>query len=131
MEAGLIEILLDAAAVTAITGSRVYPLSRPQGSALPAITVQRISGGPLYADDGEVDLINGRVQIDCYASTYGAAKGLGEAVKSTLSALADVTAAGVDFLYVLVEDERDLRETGTNQVEYPFRCSIDFDVWTN
>lgn len=131
MEAGIIELLLAGPAVSALVGTRVYPLSRPQGAPYPVITVQRITGAPLYADDGEAGLINGRVQIDCYGETYPDAKTLAAAVKTTLSAVADVTAGGVDFLYVLVEDERDIRETGSNQQDYPFRVSVDFDVWTN
>lgn len=131
MEAGMIALLLAAPAVTAIVDNRIYPLSRPQGAALPSITLQRISGAPLYADDGEVGLINGRVQIDCYGETYTSAKTLAAAVKSTLSAVIDTIAGGVDFKYILVEDERDIRETGAAQVDYPFRVAIDFDVWTN
>lgn len=130
MEAGIIALLLAGPAVSAIVSTRVFPLSRPQGSALPSITVQRISGAPLYADEGEVGLNNGRVQVDCYGISYADAKDLSAAVKSTLSAVKDVSAAGVDFVYILVEDERDIRETGSEQQDYPFRIALDFDVWT-
>jgi hypothetical protein len=30
----------------------------------------------------------------------------------------------------MLDDERDLRETGSNAAEYSFRTSLDFSVWT-
>jgi hypothetical protein len=74
MEEAIIAKLLADSGVAGLTGARVFPGSRPQGSALPAAVLNRISGGPLYADDGEVGLVQARIQIDCWAATYSAAK---------------------------------------------------------
>ena len=109
-------------------GTRVYPGARPQGSALPALVFNRIDGAPLYADDGEVGLAQARVQIDCWAATYTAAKQLARAVKASLSGFVG-EAGGVDFPSILIDAERDLREGGSNAAEYLFRTSIDFIVW--
>src|SRR4030067_822710 len=79
VETATIAYLLGDSAIGALINTRVYPLARPQGSALPAITLTRISGGPLYADDGEVGLLDARLQIDSYAVTYTAGKELGGA----------------------------------------------------
>ncbi len=129
MEAAFIGILTAAAGVSAIVGTRVYPQSRPQGSLYPSLTCTRISGGPLYDDDGEVGLENARIQVDCWAEDYGAAKDLARAVRGVLSAFEGV-AGSVDFRYIMLDDERDLRESGGNVAEYPFRTVLDFNVWT-
>ena len=75
-------LLLDDDAVsTAVGGSRIYPMIRPQGSTLPAITYQRVSrsrvdpfnrSDPLDADER---VQNARLQIDCWAATYGDGEG--------------------------------------------------------
>ena len=128
MEEAFIAHLLAASGVTAIASTRVYPFSRLQGSAFPAVTVQRISGAPLYADDGEVGLENVRMQVDCWATTYASAKTLGRAVTAAFSAF-DGTVSGVEFQFVTLENEHDERETGANAAEYVYRTSLDFEVW--
>lgn len=129
MEAAIIAVLLADSGVAALVGTRVQPVSRPQSDTFPAVTVTRISGGPEYADDGEVGLEDGRIQIDCHGLTYTDAKGLAVAVRNCLSALIDTTSAGVFIIYVTLDNERDFRESGSNAAEYSFRTAIDFMVW--
>lgn len=128
MEEALIAYLLAASGIAALVSTRVFPHSLLQGSALPAVTVQRISGAPLYADDGEVGLDNPRMQVDCWATTYAGAKTLARAVKSRLSAFYGTT-GGVDFHYILLDNERDDREAGANNAAYIYRVSLDIIVW--
>jgi hypothetical protein len=128
MEAAFIALILSDPAVAAIAGSRVFPMSRPQGSVLPAITSTRISGGPLYADEGEVGLEYARIQVDCWASTYGAAKLLAQAVTGRLSGF-EGTIAGKVFQDISLDLEQDLREGGGDAAQYPFRTALDFIVW--
>jgi hypothetical protein len=125
MEAALIAYLLADTPVTSVVGTRIYPVDRPQGSAFPALTVTRISGGPLYAEDGEVSLDNGRVQVDCWALTYTTAKDLAALVLNRLSAAHSVSG----FRLITLSDERDIREGGSDAAEYPFHVSQDYDVW--
>ncbi len=128
MEEALIAKLLATSGISSIVSTRVYPGSLPQGGPRPAITVNRISGAPLYADDGEVGLEDARVQVDCWADTYTGAKLLARAVRDCLSAFAG-SVSGVNFRNIMVDAERDLREGGGNSAEYPFRVSLDFIVW--
>ena len=127
MEEALIARLRADAGVAAIADMRVFPGARPQNSALPAIVVNRISGGPLYADDGEVGLEQGRIQVDCWAETYTGAKLLARAVTASLSAF-DGTVGATTFEFIELENERDLREGGSNSADYPFRTALDFVV---
>ena len=126
---GIIARLLETPAVTALVGSRISPGRRPQAGPLPDIVLHIISGAPVYTDQGEAGLQENRIQIDCWALTYIAAKQVGEAVKSALSAYVG-TAGGVTFQFVLLSAERDFNEPGSNVAEYFFRTSLDFIVWS-
>lgn len=130
LEGALIQYLLAGAGVTAIVGDRVTPISRTQGDPLPAVTVTRVSGAPLYADDGEVGLTNARVQVDSWAETATAARDLSDAVRTRLSAVQDVLQSGVTFIYIMLDNEQDFREGGSQEPDYLFRVSQDFIVWT-
>jgi hypothetical protein len=129
MEEALIARLLADAGVASLAGTRVFPGSRPQGSALPAIVLARVSGAPLYADDGEIGLGQDRIQIDCWAATYGEAKTLARAVTACLSGFEGPVGDTV-FQFIELDTERDLREGGVDAAEYPFRTALDFLVWT-
>lgn len=129
MEGALIDLIKDDVAVAGIVAGRVYPVRRPQGSAFPAIVVTRISGQPLYSDEGEVGLQNARVQVDSMAMTYTAAKDLAQMVRTRLSGFSGVN-AGIDFSFIMLDEERDLSESGANVAEYPVRIAMDFIVWT-
>jgi hypothetical protein len=131
VEVAIIDYLLAGSAVAAIIGTRIFPLTRPQGSALPALTVTRISGAPVYASDGEAGLLDARLQIDSYAETYTAAKDLAAAVTNRLSAVQDVVQSGVTLIYVMLDSEQDLREGGSGEFEYLFRVRQDFIVWSD
>lgn len=128
MEAAFIALLLADAPIAALAGDRVYPGRRPQGSTFPSIVCTRISGQPLYVDEGRAGLLDARMQVDCWAQTYTEAKTLARAVDTLLSAFSGVF-AGVNFSYIMLDLENDLNESGANQSEYLFRVSMDFIVW--
>lgn len=128
MMEGLIARLLETPAVTALVGNRISPGRRPQAGPLPDIVLNTISGAPVYSDQGEHGLASARVQVDCWGSTYGQAKTVARAVKSSLSAFVG-TVGGVTFQYILLDVERDFNEGGGNAAEYLFRTNLDILVW--
>lgn len=98
-------------------GARIYPMLRPQGAALPAVTYQlidrpRIDTASLRGNNAKV---RSRVQVDCWAESYAVAKSLAAAVKNAV--LAALTALSID--------ERDLYEDDTGI----YRVSSDFSIW--
>lgn len=130
MEKDLIAYMLTLTGITTLCSSRIYPISRPQGDSLPALVVQRISGSPEYADDGEVGLEFGRIQVRAWGETYGAAKDLIAAVIDNLSAVADVTQGSTTFRQIHVDVIRDDPRTGGNNTsEYLFSSSVDLTIW--
>ena len=128
MENAIVLRLLGDSGVAALVSVRIYPVSRDQGSALPAVTVARISGRPVYVDTGDAGLSEARIQIDCWGADYPSAKNTAAAVKASLSGFFG-TLDGVTFQNLLIDAERDSRESGGNQSEYLFRTSVDFIVW--
>lgn len=112
---------LIAAAGLGLPATRISWGAHPQGEALPAIVLNVIDdaqGLTLQAPDG---LHRGRVQVDCYAATYAAAKTLSRAVSAALHGYS----AG-NFRLVAHTATRDSREGGSNEAERPFRVSLDF-----
>ena len=62
-------LLLDDPSSAAVGGTRIYPLIRPQGTPLPAITYQRVSRTRIDPLNGMERVQNARLQLDCWAPT--------------------------------------------------------------
>lgn len=115
--------LLAEAGVTDFVGSRVNFGEHPQGAALPGLVLQTVSGIDGYNISAPDGVNQARVQVDCYAVSYGAAKLLSRAV---LAALSGWSGGGVQGVFHA--GSRDGREGGTNEAARPFRVSLDFNV---
>lgn len=121
MEMALRARLRDDAALTGLIAGRVYWMERPQGSALPSITLQ------LIADDRMTNMVAfdqfqpGYVQVDAWATSYGQGKAIKEAVIAALAP--PEVKSGIRFTRAFVTG-RDLVEQGSNGAIY--RQSLDF-----
>lgn len=103
------------AAVSAIVGTRVYPLVIPQGGDLPAVTYQRIYGAPINDLAGAGELVRARVQVDCWATTYASVRALADAAYGSLCAIG----------FLPINDMDDFDD------EVPvYRVVLEFTVWT-
>lgn len=114
MEAALIAQLLATTGITSLVGQRITWGRRDQGGALPAIVLHRIDGSPDYHLQGASGLVSSRVQVDCWASSYGSAKSVARAVDAAMSGVRFVRGA-IRFDAVLIIDESDdtFDESGT------------------
>ncbi len=120
--------LLADVAVSGLVGTRIYPMRRQQNSALPALVLTRISGERQYDDEGAIGMVNARLQVDCWSEDYTGAKTLARAVRDSLGGYSG-TNEGAGIHFVTLDGERDLDEGGSNQAEYLYRVSLDFQVW--
>lgn len=129
MEEALVALLLAAAGVSAKVGTRIFWASRPQGTALPAITLTKVSGVPDYTNDGRSNLATARVQVDCEAETYLAGKTLARAVRDALD-IVPTTISGCTLQGAFIDGERDLYEfdAETQEAGHPFGVSLDVIV---
>jgi hypothetical protein len=126
MEEALRTVLHSTSAVTALVpAARINWGDHPQGTGTPYITMMVVDDAEGITMRGSDDLSMGRVQIDCYAPTYGTAKGISRAVKNVLHSY-----RGGDFRLVTHVATRDSREGGSNEAERLYRVSMDFmTVW--
>lgn len=121
MEEAFRAILLTNAQVSAIVGTRVDWGSQTQGAGYPSIVLHVIDDFEDATMTGPSGLSQGRVQVDCYAETYGAAKLLSRAVRAVLDGY-----RGGQFSGIFHAATRDGREGGTNEATRPYRVSLDF-----
>ena len=124
MEAALLAKLLASVNVTALVSTRINWMRRPQGSALPAVVLHRIDGTPDVHHGGASGLGVSRVQVDCWAASYGAAKAIARAVETAVTAQT-FTQGAIRFDVILVADERDSTSDETTPL---FRTSLDLMV---
>lgn len=124
MEADLITRLLATAGVTALVSTRINWSRRPQGAALPAIVLHRVSGTPDVHHGGASGLVMSRVQVDCWAASYGSAKAIARAVQTAITAQS-FTQGATRFDVILIDSERD---DSTDETTPLFRTSLDLMV---
>ena len=125
MEEALVQYLL-ASPASALVSNRIYWLQRPQASALPAVTLTRVSAIHNYHHRGDSGLIESRVQVDCWATTFAGAKGASRAIIAHLTG-ATFEQDGIRFQGAFVDGERDTFEGDVNPPLY--RASVDFMLW--
>jgi len=126
MEAALIAKLLATSGITALVSTRVNWVRRPQGSALPCIVLHRIDGTPDVHHGGRSGLVQSRVQVDCWAASYGSAKAIARAVETAVTAQT-FTQGAIRFDVILVAGERDNTFDETTPI---FRTSLDLSVFS-
>lgn len=129
MEEALRALLVADAGVSAQVGTRIYWGRRSQSSSdLPAVVLEKVSAPRDYHYTGPSNLIESRVQVDCFGETYGAAKTSARAVISALNGYSG-TQSGVVFQRISIENERDYdgQESAANR--YLFVTSVDLLIW--
>ena len=121
MEKEFRAILAADPAVTALVGTRIEWGTKAQGSGFPALVLNVISDAEGYHMQGPNNLYEGRVQVDAYGLTYGAAKEVSKAVVAVLHCY-----RGGGFRLITHVSTRDGQEGGTNEAERPFRVGMDY-----
>lgn len=108
---------------TTLAETRVYPLQRPQGSELPAITYQVISTTPLHAFARDAGVFTVRVQVDSWAETYIGARQLANEVRGILSRWRGA-AGQTEILDVLMDNELETAEGSTKRILQDYRIYV-------
>lgn len=121
MEEIIRALLLADSGVSSHAGTRINFGVHPQGEPLPAVVLNTISDNEGYLIASPDGLNAARIQADCYAGTYGAAKLLSRAVSAALSGH-----SGNGIKGVFHAGSRDGREGGANEAERPYRVSLDY-----
>ncbi|KEJ97430.1 Protein of unknown function [Pseudosulfitobacter pseudonitzschiae] len=123
----LIRALLKAdVTVMARANGNVNFGSHPQGTPWPGVVLYTVGDAGSYTLQGSSGLSKARVQANCIAPSYSAAKQLSRAVRDALSGHASAGLQGVFHV-----GTRDGREGGTNEATRPHLVSLDFIVTYN
>lgn len=94
-------------AVTALVGTRVYPLRAPQNAVRPFVVYQRISAPRVSAFGSDTGIARPRFQVTAWADTYAGAKAVATAVRQALQRYRG-TILGVEILDCYVDTDQDL-----------------------
>lgn len=127
MEELLREALLANTALTALVGQRVTWLDRPQGSALPAVTLQIAAGARSYTMSGPVGLIAFVIQVDVWGGTY---KSMKQVSRALIDALHSLKTAPLQA-FIDSESETSERQDGPDATSSTtfYRTRLDCRVW--
>lgn len=128
MHSDLLAYLTANSGIAALVSNRVHWAVAPQGSTMPFIVLNQISGAPDYIYQGESGLSEYRIQIDAYATSYLSAKTLTTIIKTALSGLR-FTQGTTLFDGCFVINERDLTEDTQSAGVRTFRVSVDFQIF--
>lgn len=84
VESALYTLLTSDSGVTALVGTRIYPLLVPDGTALPAVAYQQISMIPRKTHSGPNALRHERYQLTVHASGYDSGRAVQRALRDCL-----------------------------------------------
>jgi hypothetical protein len=99
--------LVADAAVSALVGSRVYPVLAPATASLPFITWRRSSISRQQTLAGPLGMPTVFLSVDLYAETYEAVRDLSDAVRKCLDGWGGTSQDGVRVANVTLTNESD------------------------
>ena len=76
--------LINDADVTALVGTRVYPVMMPQGFEMPCISYQRVSSDRIHTLSGPNGRVDASFQVDFYAESYSVVRDLADKARQVL-----------------------------------------------
>jgi hypothetical protein len=129
IEKAIRSILIDDSAVKNLVSTRVYPIVRREGSSLPAIVYQQITGARDHVMSGPSGFVSSRFQINCWADTYAGADELADAVRIAFDGY-DGTKENVVIQCIHVIDEGDMPVISPDNEALNFHGKrLDIMVW--
>ena len=129
LEKAVRSILIADGTVTGLVASRVYPQSRPMGTAVPAIVYQNVFEETNQALATQGGIKRTRLSVEVFDTTYGATKTLRNAVESALTNYTGTT-EGETINSLRLESAVDLDEADVPAGDFGyFRTILDFVIW--
>lgn len=122
IEEDLYSHLSTCAGLTALVGTRVYPLMAPQKVTPPYCVYFKVSSVREYSHGGFSGLQRSRIQISCYGKTYPSVKAVAVQV---IAAIESWQGVNVSVQSALPEDEIDIYHDESEL----FHTAIDFFAW--
>jgi hypothetical protein len=101
-EEALVARLKSTPGVTALVGTRIFPMEAPQGAVTPWIVYQRVSTNTFSVLRGRSSLDDPRLQYTVWADTYSSARAVATQVRLSLDDYQ------VDGVHARFRDQRDV-----------------------
>lgn len=127
IETALFQYLSAHVGLTALVGSRIYPMQAPAGAAKPCLVYTLISIDRKQSHDGYSGVQVIRMQISCFAAAWetdGTTVGV-KAVAAQVIAAMEAWEGATDIQAVFPAGEQDLFEEETQLYHTP----LDFEIW--
>jgi hypothetical protein len=129
MEEDLVARLLANTSLAALVGNRIVWIERPQGQALPSVTLQVISAGRDYHMKGASGLAGTRVQIDCWGASYASAKAVSRALIAAIEPSAQH--GNTRFSAAFLESGTDFPPEDIAGGTRVYRVKMDWIIWNS
>lgn len=127
IEKALFQKLSTTSAITAIVGSRIFPVFLPEKTVLPAIVFLRVSTtGAAISHTKSSGKLTSNFEVGCYGKDIQVAKNLAKLVRSALSGFSG-TVAGIVIHRAEVENEFDDYDFETGLYTVPVEVSLTHD----
>lgn len=130
-KAGLVDYIKNAALIIAISGTKLFPQKLPQGTVLPAIVYDIVTGDPKHSFDGPIGFRRTSVDLTCWADTDLEAGQLADAVRLSLDGYTgEWSGNAVESVLDNTNDTvDDLAIGGKSQTKTNYGVVMDFTFW--
>ena len=132
MQLGIVKLLRDDATVAGLVGARIYPSVKPQSGAFPCVVYSRVDGIRDYHHKGPSGLVNSRLQIDIYATSYPLTKQVHGAIVAVLNGYSGTVAGSgwsyrFDGIFLTGRDDEEVID-GVGGADRLYRTSLDLNI---
>jgi hypothetical protein len=114
------------AGLTALVGTRIYPLTLPQNATLPALTYQRIPGERVRSVSGATGMMRARFEVHVWDESVSGAQAVGIQVQDALEGWSGV-ASTVTVKLIRIDDGRDTYEPDPATVHITYQVWFDYE----
>ena len=125
LEEGLYSYLQSQTGVTALVGTRIYPLLLQQVETLPAVAYQRISTQRNSSHGGPAKASIARIQFDALAATMTQAQAVLAAIRNACDGVGGTLGGGVVVSTMQADDEQTFYDEETRYK----RATLDLVVY--
>ena len=111
-------------ALVALVGTKIDPAESAQGQTAPRLTYLIFGAHPEHTHDGEQDLRDFSLQVDCWGANYDSARAIAAQVCAALRA--SEGSPITDWYVYITNDGTDMgRDYDTSE----FRCMVEATIW--
>lgn len=125
MEEALLALIRGDAGVQSLLSDRINWVRRPQAdSTFPACTLTRVDGLRNYDTKAPAGLVETRIQVDVWGTSYGSAKLATRAILSVVNGY-----KGGIFQGIFIDGETDMPDETNDANVRLFRVRVDLQAW--